>query len=153
MTALLFVDVDGTLLPIGGPACRAYDGPNPLLARLDPGHGARLAALPCDLVWATAWMTDANEAIAPVLGLPDLPVVEWPESDEDGIGAVHWKTRHLVDWAAGRPFVWVDDEIGTADREWVAVHHPGPALLHRVDGRVGLTETDYAAICEWLARL
>jgi hypothetical protein len=123
------------------------------LGRLDPGHGARLAALPCDIVWASAWMADANEEIAPVLGLPELPVVECPDGDVDEIGGIHWKTRHIVDWAVGRPFVWVDDEIGAGDREWVAVHHAGPALLHRVDGRVGLTDADYAAIREWLARL
>ncbi len=146
MTALLFLDVDGTLIPFGG----VHDLP-PGLARLDPGHGARLAELPCELVWATAWMADANKEIAPVLGLPELPVVEWPDPDVKDIDGIHWKTRHIVDRAGGRPFVWVDDEIGPVDRDWVEVHHAGPALLHRVDARVGLTDADYAAIHEWLA--
>ncbi len=52
--------------------------------------------------------------------------------------------------AAGRPFVWVDDEITGADRAWVAAHHSGRALLHRVDPRDGLTDTDFEALAEWL---
>lgn len=149
---LLFLDVDGTLLPFGAPIRPV--GPtsgNPLLARLDPEHGSRLAALPCDLVWATTWMADANDEIAPALGLAALPVVDWPDSDEEG--PLHWKTRGLVSWAGGRPFVWVDDEIGDADRTWVAAHHPAPALLHRVDPARGLTDRDFTAIADWLARV
>ncbi|MGW4520279.1 hypothetical protein [Amycolatopsis sp. NPDC004378] len=32
----------------------------------------------------------------------------------------HWKTRPIVEHAAGRPFAWVDDETTDADRSWVA---------------------------------
>lgn len=156
---LLFLDVDGTLLPFGAagpyPTYDArFDLPaaavgHPLLNRVDPALGARLAALGCELVWATTWMDDANVCLAPWLGLPPLPLVDWP--DENELPApLHWKTRPLVDWADGRPFVWVDDEITGADREWVAAHHPAPALLHRVDHRRGLTERDLAAVEEWL---
>jgi hypothetical protein len=151
---LLFLDVDGTLLPFGGELRTFGDDPNPLLARLDPAHGPRLAALRCDLVWATTWMSEANDALAPRLGLPGLPVVDWPEpsdvDEQDERAGLHWKTRTLVDWAAGRPFAWVDDEITRADRAWVAEHHPGAALLHRVDHRQGLTDADYAALGAWI---
>ncbi|GAA3957925.1 hypothetical protein Aau02nite_08250 [Amorphoplanes auranticolor] len=58
----------------------------------------------------------------------------------------HWKTAGLVRWAAGRPFLWIDDEITDADRRWVAAHHPGRALLHRVDPRTGLTDADFAVL-------
>ncbi|MBT2207216.1 hypothetical protein [Actinomadura sp. NEAU-AAG7] len=70
----------------------------------------------------------------------------------DARRGMHWKTRPLVAWAAGRPFVWVDDEITPADRSWVAAHHEGKALLHRVDAREGLTGADYSAMHEWLRR-
>lgn len=151
---LLFLDVDGTLLPFGGEVRTFGDDPNPLLARLDPAHGPRLAALRCDLVWATTWMADANDALSPRLGLPELPVVDWPEpsdvDEQDERAGLHWKTRALVAWAGGRPFAWVDDEITRADRAWVAEHHPGAALLHRVDHRRGLTDADYAALGAWV---
>ncbi|MDH6214205.1 hypothetical protein M2283_001488 [Streptomyces pseudovenezuelae] len=55
--------------------------------------------------------------------------------------------------AAGRPFVWVDDEITDLDRAWVSTHHRGHALLHRVDSTVGLTDTDLAAVDGWLRDL
>ncbi|MFI9212885.1 hypothetical protein ACIGW7_32755 [Streptomyces sp. NPDC053253] len=152
---LLFLDVDGPLIPFGGTGEGAYPtyppapppSVSPLLARLDPAHGARLAALPYELVWATTWGEDANASVAPRLGLPDLPVVPWPDGPEEP--GVHWKVPALVEWAAGRAFAWVDDEIGGADRVWVAARHPGRALLHRVDPRRGLGDADYEALAGW----
>ncbi|MFC9845457.1 HAD domain-containing protein [Streptomyces sp. NPDC060223] len=165
---LLFLDVDGPLIPFGAPPPQYIHGhptyppgpdphgadSNPLLARVNPAHGSRLTALPCELVWATTWMTDANESIAPRLGLSELPVVIWPDpsdaDEQDERCGLHWKTRPLVDWAAGRDFIWVDDEITDTDRAWVSAHHRGEALLHRVDARRGLTDADYAALNDWL---
>jgi hypothetical protein len=132
---------------------RAAQGPggNPLLARVDPALGARLSALPCDLVWASTWESEANECLAPLLGLPQLPVVTWPEpSEEPEPPGLHWKTRTLVDWAAGHPFAWLDDEITDTDRAWADVHHSARTFLHRVDHRHGLTVADFAAPETWL---
>ncbi|MER5758166.1 hypothetical protein [Streptomyces sp. NPDC002082] len=157
---VLFLDVDGPLIPFGSaqgypvyesPGAPAEADGHPLLPRLDPALGPRLAGLPCELVWATTWMDDANACVAPRLGLPDLPVADWPEpSAGDFRSGIHWKTAGLVAWAAGRAFAWVDDEIGDADRRWVSAHHPGPALLHRVDPRVGLGDGDFAVLEAWL---
>ncbi|RSM59149.1 hypothetical protein DMH03_25070 [Amycolatopsis sp. WAC 01376] len=132
---LIYLDVDGPLIPFGletssyplfGPS--PQDGDNPLLGRLDPSHGLRLKALPGELIWATTWLQDANDSLAPRLGLPHLPVVDRPE----------------------RPFVWIDDELSDIDRDRVSGNHPGPALLHRVDPRRGLTSADYRTLTEWL---
>jgi hypothetical protein len=158
---LLFLDVDGTLLPCGGgPSSSLGDWDdwqlpsNPRLAKLVPEHGPRLLALPCELVWATAWMDDANEVIAPLLGLPELPVANLPDAPwEEETGLLHWKTRALVEAAAGRPFAWLDDEITEVDRDWVCVHHPGQALLHRVDPLVGLSDLDLAIVENWLREI
>ncbi|XVQ07440.1 hypothetical protein ACQP1W_33230 [Spirillospora sp. CA-255316] len=73
---LLFLDVDGPLIPFGTPPPRYPDGhptfdtddrpvpagANPLLSRIDPAHGPRLAALGCELVWATTWGTTRTSA-------------------------------------------------------------------------------------------
>jgi hypothetical protein len=160
---VLFLDVDGTLIPfqrrvghdrstmIADGAGPSTPTANPLLSRLDPAHGPRLVALGCQLVWATSWTDEANEEISPRLGLPMLPVVPWSDGAQDAVtGRLHWKTRELVTWAAGRTFVWVDDEITEADRVWVAARHPGDALLQRIEASVGLTDSDFTAIERWL---
>ncbi|MET8995145.1 HAD domain-containing protein [Amycolatopsis sp. NPDC004169] len=156
----LFLDVDGPLIPFGR-AAGGYetftdaDHGNPLLSRIDPSLGPRLLALGCDLVWATTWLEDANECIAPLLGLPPLPVLDFPDEDPPGenlpTAGPHWKTGPIVAWAAGRPFAWVDDETTDADRAWIASHHPEPALLHTVDPATGLTGQDLATIAAWSA--
>ncbi|MGZ9935624.1 HAD domain-containing protein [Streptomyces sp. NC-S4] len=148
---LLYLDVDGPLIPFGAGPYPPGDDTNPLLARIDPTLGPRLAALPCEPVWATTWGAEANECVAPRLGLPELPMVVWPEpAEEDGRGGIHWKTPALLSHAAGRPFIWVDDEITGADRAWVAARHPGRALLHRVDPGRGLAEADLGVLRDWL---
>jgi hypothetical protein len=165
---LLFLDVDGTILQTGGARLPAtleewyakwQNASNPHLAKIDPGYGSRLLAMSCDLVRATAWMADANMVIAPILGLPELPVADLGElpgiddqawSEHDKNAGLNWKTRGLVELAAGRPFAWIDDEITHADRAWVSAHHHGKVLLHRVDSSCGLTDADLTAVEKWL---
>lgn len=159
---LIFIDIDGVLIPLRARpagAGRQRSGSvgdgfgcsgNPLLDRLERDDGRRLLALPGELVWASTWLAEANEVVAPRLGLPALPVFDWFDGDEDPPYGVHWKTASLVRWAAGRPFVWLDDEITDADRRWVAAHYPHPALLHRVDPEMGLADMDLTAVRQWL---
>jgi hypothetical protein len=73
----------------------------PLRVWLNADHGPRLLALSevYELVWATTWGVEANTFVSPVLGLPELPVVEWPaphDAGDAGADGVFWKTRHLV---------------------------------------------------------
>ncbi|MEU6341073.1 hypothetical protein ABZ883_08995 [Streptomyces sp. NPDC046977] len=161
---LLFLDIDGPLIPFGSPAGHpvfpavpAFPGEdaNPLLDRIDPALGPKLLALPCEPVRATSWRAeDANTSVAPRLGLPALPSVTWPEPSADDArderAGLHWKTRTLLRRAAGRPFAWADDEITGADRDWVAAQG-AHALLHRVDPKRGLTERDFTVLAPWLA--
>ncbi|MEV4415736.1 HAD domain-containing protein [Catellatospora sp. NPDC049609] len=166
---LLFLDVDGPLNPYAAKPSRRPEGylthrmavasesgydahgrrRKPLRVWLNAAHGPRLLALPYDLVWATTWADEANEWIAPVLGLPELPVVAWPQSCQAGQDRLHWKTRALVDWADGRDFAWVDDELTDTDAAWIGAHHPGRALPYRVDPRHGLRDDDFAALTAW----
>nr|BFD89093.1 hypothetical protein KitaXyl93_04530 [Kitasatospora sp. Xyl93] len=177
MRPLLLVDVDGPLNPHAAKPYRRPEGyethrlmtprwaaaerrrltawglphkpPKPLRVWLNPAHGPALAALPFDLVWATTWEEEANTFIAPLLGLPALPYLAWPEPRPEPDGGVFWKTPEIVAWAQGRPFAWVDDLITDADRTWVAAHHDGPALLHHVDPKTGLTTKDFARLTDW----
>jgi hypothetical protein len=86
---VLFLDVDGTLITFKArPGSGSVPGEivgNPLLERLEADDGRRLRQLECDLVWATTWGEDANEVVAPRLGLPPLPVVEWPDENQEEV--------------------------------------------------------------------
>ncbi|WP_313884422.1 hypothetical protein [Streptomyces tropicalis] len=125
----------------------------PLRVRLNPDHGPALTALPFDLVWATTWEEEANDYLAPLLGLPVLPYIAWSETPVRPEGGVFWKTPQIVSWAQGRPFAWVDDQITDADDAWVREHHAGPALLHRIDPRVGLDTGDFSLLADWARQL
>ncbi|MFE9625891.1 hypothetical protein [Streptomyces sp. NPDC006527] len=161
---LLYLDVDGPLnpcaakperRPAGYTTIRAAVRPGrPLRVWLHPGHGAALLALPYELCWATTWMGEANRWIAPVIGLPELPYVDFGErlfAVRDDL--VHWKTEVLVAHAAGRPFAWVDDEQSPADEAYVARHHPAAALLHHVNPRIGLRDPDFEALTTFAKEL
>ncbi|MEV6103397.1 HAD domain-containing protein [Streptomyces sp. NPDC051940] len=161
-TPLLLLDVDGPLNPYAAPerppgySTYLVTGLDIGLLRvwLNPAHGERLLRLPYDLVWATTWMHEANSVVGErVLGLPVLPVIEWKAMHQEDPDGLYWKTRQIAEWAAGRPFAWVDDEISELDEEWIAESYDGEALLHWVDPRTGLTEADFAALEDWAAGL
>lgn len=168
MKPLLLLDVDGPLNPYAAKASRRPEGydthrmrptgwqdpwQKPLRVWLNPTHGAALTALPFELVWATTWAAEANEWIGPHIGLPSLPHIDWPELHARRPDGTYFKTHDIVKYAAGRPFAWVDDEIGDMDREYVTAHHDGPALLHHVNPRFGLLAADFEALADWAAGL
>ncbi|GEK03375.1 hypothetical protein NHG22_05650 [Streptomyces sp. ATE26] len=160
----LFLDVDGPLNPYAARPERRPEGyttiraavrpGHPLRVWLNPSHGPALLALGYELCWATTWMAEANRWIAPVIGLPELPYVDFAHclfaERPDG---VHWKTEAIVAHAAGRPFAWVDDEQTPADTAHVAARHPAPALQHHVDPRIGLRPPDFTFLADALPGL
>jgi len=165
MKPLLLIDIDGPLNPYAALSRREVPqgyqrhlmrptgwtvGPA-LPVLLSPDHGDELLSLTdrYELVWASTWKNEANEWIAPRLGLPPLPYIDWPDMHGLTGSGTYWKTRHVVDYADGRPFAWVDDEISERDRAWAAAHHPGRALLRRIDPWVGLVRADFDALAEW----
>jgi hypothetical protein len=125
----------------------------PLRVWLNPEHGPALMALPFELVWATTWKAEANEWIAPHLGLPELPHVEWAETHAFRSDGTYFKTHDIVTYAAGRPFAWIDDEIGNRDREYVEANHGARALLHYINPAVGLVAADFETLAKWAASL
>ncbi|WP_246212554.1 HAD domain-containing protein [Streptomyces abyssomicinicus] len=162
---LLFLDVDGPLNPYAAarpaplPGYRARPVPTTLAARpwrlwLNPAHGPALLRQGFDICWATAWMSEANRHIGPVLGLPELPFVDFGDDlFGERADGVHWKTAAIVEHAAGRPFLWVDDETTILDDLYVAAWSPAPAALHHVDPRVGLRLEDFLALGDLAAGL
>lgn len=159
---LLFLDVDGPLNPYAAQPERRPEGyttirvpldtRRPLRVWLNPDHGPALLRLGYDLCWATSWMAEANIWIAPVVGLPELPYVDFGRGlFAERADGVHWKTEAIVEYAGGRPFAWVDDEQSAADIRYVRDRHPGPALLRHVNPRLGLREPDFAALRRFAA--
>ncbi|MEV6652149.1 HAD domain-containing protein [Streptomyces sp. NPDC051219] len=167
MKPLLLIDVDGPLNPYAAPATRRPAGyathrmrptgweTRPLRVWLNPEHGAELRGLArqYELVWATTWKAEANEWIGPHLGLPELPYIDWPEMHGKAPRGILWKTQYVLEYAAGRPFAWFDDEITSMDREWVDRHHLAAALLLHVHPGIGLTRPDFDALADWAAAL
>lgn len=177
---LLLLDVDGPLNPWAAKPHRRPEGystyrMNPtardgtpwtrahrklLRVWLNEAHGPQILTLgeTFELVWASTWGPEANKLIGSVLGLPELEYVDFwasdPEPDRrERTAGVYWKTPLLVEWAAGRPFAWVDDEVTEADREHVALVHRAPALLHHVSPRLGLLDGDFETLAAWAAGL
>ncbi|MBT2444859.1 hypothetical protein J7E93_33145 [Streptomyces sp. ISL-36] len=165
---LLLIDVDGPLNPYAARPERRPEGytthrmrpagwceTKPLRVWLNPAHGEELLALAewYELVWATTWEGEANAWIGPHLGIPELPFVDWPQMHGKAPRGTFWKTQYILEYAAGRPFAWVDDDITSYDHEYVDQRHLAAALLLHVDPRIGLIRPDFDALAEWAAAL
>ncbi|MFJ2910755.1 hypothetical protein ACIO8F_15335 [Streptomyces sp. NPDC087228] len=165
MKPLLLIDIDGPLNPYAALARRpvpdgyaqhlmrptGWDYGPALPVLLNPQHGKALRGLAgrYELVWATTWKDEANEWIGPRLGLPPLPYIDWPSMHGSAPGGTCWKTRYVVEYAAGRPFAWVDDEISQPDRDWAVGHGAAEALLMWIDPWIGLLPGDFETLEAW----
>jgi hypothetical protein len=169
---LLLLDVDGVLNPLGKRArgFRRYDvelDGEIYRVFLDPRHGAKLLALAeetgAELVWATTWEHRANEWIAPRLGLPPLPVIEFHGDVPVTTGEMFksemfktemFKTPHVANFVRRRPFVWFDDAVWAADERYLESHpNVGEFLLVEVNQRQGLSDRHLGRAREWLIRI
>lgn len=102
----------------------------------------RLATAGIELAWGTTWEHEANELISPLLGLPqDLLVAV-------NTGMSPSKAAGIIRAAAGRTFVWFDDEASVADA--VMIQHAGGTLI-TVDPHTGLTDTHIKTALQMLA--
>lgn len=121
---------------------------------LNRWHGQQLLALAdvFDLVWCTTWGHQANTDIGPKIGLPKLPVIEFPATRDRPDARIHWKTTTIVAYtvAHDRPFAWIDDEVGAHDGIWFARWCRQPFMTRKIDPSVGLADEDFAALREWV---
>jgi HAD domain in Swiss Army Knife RNA repair proteins len=148
---LLLLDVDGVLNPFAAPACPPgytehdfFPGEEPV--RLCPGHASWLEELATrfEIVWATAWGAEANRLLAPLLRLPELPVIAFPPAPFHPRGKLPPITRYAGD----RPLVWIDDALTPEAHAWAAARRP-PTLLISIDPAEGLTRAAVDQALQW----
>ena len=135
---LLLLDVDGVLNPFAAPACppgytehEFFPGEDPV--RLCVAHGPWLRELATrfQIVWATAWGADANRLLAPLLQLPDLPVIAFPPVPFHPRD----KLPSVARFAGRRPLTWIDDALTRGIRMGRQTPHTNPAHRHRPSRR------------------
>ena len=148
---LLLLDVDGVLNPFAAAAIPPgytehllFPGEEPV--RVCAEHGRWLVELAArfQLTWATAWGTEANRLLAPLLGLPDLPVIAFPPAP------FHPRDKLLpvIRYAEDRPLIWLDDQFPPEAHEWAAARRV-PAMLIDVDPAEGLTREVVNRALHW----
>lgn len=125
-----------------------------LRVALKPSHGASLLALGAELLWATTWEHEANEWIGPHIGLPELPVITFPEPDYWNPERLYWKTKRIVQWMndnrTGIPFLWLDDEITKRDNMWIADFAAPGSIAMAISPKTGITDEHLEKIKEWI---
>lgn len=148
---VLLIDVDGVLCPyFHGEPQPGYEQleVGPVAVWINPQHGEWLRALSdsYELVWATTWEHEAPQLLAPALGLPDMPVIEFTHSAANKT----WKIADIDAYIADRSAAWLDDELGPDADVW-AENRAGRTLLVRIDGTIGLTGEHVALLREFAA--
>ena len=111
---LLAVDVDGVISLFGfeEPPDRSvarFELIDGMVHCISTAAGERLERLSdlYDLVWATGWEDRANDSLAPLLGLPELPYLSFDDREaptllvptESPYGLEEAQTETLISWA------------------------------------------------------
>jgi hypothetical protein len=154
---ILAVDVDGVI------SLFAFDDPpdrnvarfeliDGMVHCISMAAGERLRRLSnfYDLVWATGWEDRANDSLAPLLGLPELPYLTFDGAAR--FGSAHWKLGPLDDYAGRRALAWVDDSFDESCYEW-ARKRDAPTLLVPTKSPLGLEEAQTDALVAWARNL
>jgi hypothetical protein len=154
---ILAVDVDGVISLFG-----FDEPPDRSLARFElvdgmvhcisTAAGERLHRLrdDFDLVWATGWEDRANDSLAPMLGLPELPFLNFDGAAR--FGSAHWKLGPLNEYAGDRALAWIDDSFDDSCLQW-ANQRPAPTLLVPTESAYGLEEAHTESLLGWAREL
>jgi len=105
-----------------------------------PSVVERILSLDANVVWATTWITvpEALEELIAELGITDdLPrLTKVKPRSATACGKAEGIKRWLAD--DDRPFVWIDDDIGSEDHE-LCIDHGYDCLLVVPDRDLGIT--------------
>lgn len=183
---ILLWDIDGVIAPFGGDHAVAWGTATTAEEKALLTHDlhvtewddlwikkdlqARMRKLEqhFDFVWGTGWGGyHANLMVAPLLGLPPLPAIEFGRRlpgkvvikmsgvvwmDKDNPEPDYWKMPWIEQWAEehGRPFLFIDDEMTDAAIAWAERRNETiPTLFVRTDSTVGWTDDHEAQLIEW----
>jgi hypothetical protein len=144
---LLFLDVDGVMLPLGTGGRDGYEparaGPYRVWISSALRRAARTLVDAFEVRWVTSWNHDANAHVAPLFDLPQLPVLDVP--------AHHLKLGIVRACApAGRPLAWVDDRLAPEALQW-ARGRDSRTLLLAPDANVGLLPAEVERLLAFAA--
>jgi hypothetical protein len=103
-----------------------------------------------ELIWASGWEAKANDYLPNILGVPELPFLEFDGAAR--FGSAHWKLAPLDEYAKGRPMAWIDDSFDDSCYEW-ARHRDEPTLLVPTEPHLGLEEVQVEALTAWASGL
>jgi hypothetical protein len=154
---LLAIDVDGVISLFGfdDPPARdvaRFELIDGMVHCISLAAGERLRRLGqhYDMIWATGWEEKANDYMPNVLGLPELPVLNFKGAAR--FGSAHWKLAPLDKYSKGRPVAWIDDSFDESCYEW-ARGRANPTLLVPTESAVGLEEAHTEALIAWAISL
>lgn len=101
-----------------------------------------------EIAWLTTWTYDANAIVAPILGLPEFPVV----ADSGGrFSDYYWKTRTAVEaLTQHRPIIWTDDDAITSEARYDYEASDVPNLMIEPKPNQGITPASMDAIIEFI---
>jgi hypothetical protein len=152
---VLLLDLDGVLNPFAAANCPdgfqervLFEGEEPV--RFSPQHGdwIRELAEAGDLTWATGWGADANEFYLPLLGVEQLPFVEFPPIPFEP----ELKVPAIDAMVGDRPAAWIDDNHTAAGRRWSA-DRTAPTLLVPIDPATGWVRANVDEVLDWVRNL
>jgi hypothetical protein len=156
---VLAVDIDGVVSLFGfeGPAApdlrvgpprgefHLVDGMVHCISR-SAGERLRRLSDTYELVWCSGWEDRANDHLAQLLGLPQLPYLTFDGQAE--WGTAHWKLASLERYARGRALAWIDDSLDSSCFEW-AQRRAEPTLLVPTDSERGLEQAHVEELEAW----
>jgi hypothetical protein len=154
---LLAIDVDGVISLFGFDEPPASDVArfeliDGMVHCISLAAGKRLRTLGdhYEMIWATGWEEKANDYMPNLLGMPELPVLNFKGAAR--FGSAHWKLGALDKYSKGRPVAWIDDSFDDSCYEW-ARKRKYPTLLVPTESALGLEDAHTDALIAWARSL